>query len=72
MEAKQIATLLNAKPFVPFSIRTTRTGVYKIPSPAGVLLTKSKLILPKDVDGDGIADDVDTIPLMQITSIEIA
>jgi len=43
--------------------------VYEVSSPAGALLTKTKLYLPKDVDGDGIADDVVQIPLAQISSV---
>ncbi len=69
MEAKSIAALLRAKPFKPFSLRSTRTGVYEVSSPAGALLTKTKLYLPKDVDCDGIADDVAQIPLAQISSV---
>lgn len=71
MEAKAIKALLDAKPFKPFRIQTTRTGRYEITSPTMVLLTKTKLYLAKDKDADGIADDIDQIPLAQVTSHEL-
>lgn len=69
MEAKQIAELLQARPFVPFRITTTRTGWYDLASPEGVLLLETKIYLPVALL-NGIAQDVVVIPLAQISSIE--
>jgi hypothetical protein len=71
MEAKAFKALLDAKPFKPFRIQTTRTGRYEITAPTMVLLTKTKLYLTKDRDADGIADEVEQVPLAQITSHEL-
>lgn len=71
MEARELKSLLDATPFTPFRIQTTRTGRYDITSPTMVLLTKSKIYIAKDKDADGIADEVEQIPLAQITSYEL-
>jgi hypothetical protein len=71
MEAKAFKSLLDATPFKPFRIQTTRTGRYEITAPTMALLTKTKIYLAKDTDADGIADDIDPIPLAQITSHEL-
>ena len=71
MEAREFKTLLDATPFKPFRIQTTRTGRYDITAPTMVLLTRTKVYLAKDKDADGIAADIDQIPLAQITSHEL-
>ena len=65
-----IKSLLEAKPFVPFVIATTRTGNFRVGSPAHVLLTRSTLYVGNDVGPDGIPADVSLVALTQVASIE--
>ncbi|QOV87456.1 hypothetical protein [Humisphaera borealis] len=66
-----IKSLLEAKPFVPFVITTTRTGQFRVGSPAHVLLTRSTLYVGNDVGPDGVPADVSLVALAQIGSIKL-
>lgn len=65
-----IKSLLEARPFVPFLISTTRTGNFHVGSPDHVLLTRSTLYIGNDVGPDGIPADVSLVALPQIASIK--
>lgn len=65
-----LKSLLEASPFTPFIISTTRTGDFRVGSPAHVLLTRSTLYIGNDVGSDGIPTDVSLVALAQIASIK--
>lgn len=61
---------LDARPFVAFTLATTRTGRYRVGSAADVLLTRTTLYIAHARDVDGIPNDAIAIPLRQIAKLE--
>ena len=70
MDVQSLQSLLDAQPFKPFTIATTRTGRYRITSARDVLLTTTALYVGRDPDAAGVPADVAIVPLMQIASID--
>ncbi|MDB5297703.1 MAG: hypothetical protein JWO31_3686 [Phycisphaerales bacterium] len=69
MEPSRIRTLLDAQPFVPFAVTTTRIGTISIPSARLALLTRSTLFVGQNVDADGLPERAAAVALAQITGI---
>jgi len=72
VDALEIQSMLQAQPFTPFIVSTTRTGDFRVGSPDHALLTRSTLYIGNDVAADGIPADVSLVAIAQIASIKRA
>jgi hypothetical protein len=68
MNATDLKPLLEAQPFKPFALGTTRVGTHTVASPTHAFLTYDVLYLGVDIDPDGIPHEVVRLALRQITS----
>ncbi|HEX8914607.1 MAG TPA: hypothetical protein VF796_19815 [Humisphaera sp.] len=73
MNASELKALLDADPFRPFAVSTTRIGRFTVASPRHALLTATALHVGRDVDAStGIPAEASIIPVVQIVKVEPA
>lgn len=73
IDAREILALLDAVPFRPFRVTTSRAAAYVVAAPTDALLTRSTLYVAQDRDaGDGIPRSAAAVALAQIVSADPA
>jgi hypothetical protein len=73
MNAPELKAMLDAEPFRPFAVTTTRTGTFVVASPRHALLTATALHVGRDADAStGIPTTASIVPIVQIVKVDPA